>query len=69
MIHGESKDKISIIELVNNVHITKVKLVFDVYLPNSKFRKSFSGDPSIPYFIKFFMAIICFWVMSNFPLY
>ncbi|CBI29810.3 unnamed protein product, partial [Vitis vinifera] len=51
MIHGESKDKISIIELVNNVHITKVKLVFDVYLPNSKFRKSFSGDPSIPYFI------------------
>ncbi|CBI29808.3 unnamed protein product, partial [Vitis vinifera] len=41
-----SEEENSTIELVNNMHITEVKLLFDVYLPNSKFRKSSPGDPS-----------------------
>ncbi|GLT77179.1 hypothetical protein SLA2020_487890 [Shorea laevis] len=35
-----------IIELFNNMHIDEATPTFDVYLPNSKFRKSSPGDPS-----------------------
>ncbi|XVF31296.1 hypothetical protein REPUB_Repub16aG0133800 [Reevesia pubescens] len=46
LLEMESKDKNSIIELFDNMQITEVSLAFDVYLPNSKFRKSSPGDPS-----------------------
>ncbi|KAJ4977589.1 hypothetical protein NE237_008369 [Protea cynaroides] len=41
-----SEDKLSIISLLKDLHINEVRLDFDVYLPNSKFRKSCPGDPS-----------------------
>lgn len=46
MTNEESEEKSSITELVNGLHLTEVKPIFDVYLPNSKFRKSSPGDPS-----------------------
>lgn len=33
-------------ELLNNMRIEEVRPAFDVYLPNSKFRKSSPGNPS-----------------------
>ncbi|XWS66318.1 hypothetical protein CRYUN_Cryun05aG0189500 [Craigia yunnanensis] len=45
-LEKESKDKNSIIELFNNMQIIEVSPAFDVFLPNSKFRKSSPGDPS-----------------------
>ena len=42
----ESKDERSIIGLFNDMHINEARPVFDVYLPNSKFRKSSPGAPS-----------------------
>ncbi|KAL5546349.1 hypothetical protein UlMin_006036 [Ulmus minor] len=41
-----SEDKTSIIGMFSSMHIDEVRPVFDVYLPNSKFRKSSPGDPS-----------------------
>ncbi|KAK9290446.1 hypothetical protein L1049_008616 [Liquidambar formosana] len=46
IIERESEDKSSIGELFNNMQINELRPVFDVYLPNSKFRKSSPGDPS-----------------------
>ncbi|XVE95912.1 hypothetical protein REPUB_Repub02eG0176200 [Reevesia pubescens] len=46
LLEMESKDKNSIIEMFDNMQITEVSPAFDVYLPNSKFRKSSPGDPS-----------------------
>ncbi|KAL4607838.1 hypothetical protein ACB092_09G203800 [Castanea dentata] len=42
----ESEDESSIVGPFNNMHINEARPVFDVYLPNSKFRKSSPGDPS-----------------------
>ncbi|XP_058087863.1 uncharacterized protein LOC131234891 [Magnolia sinica] len=48
--NGESEsgaeENISIIWQLKNMHINTMKLDFDVYLPNSKFRKSSPGNPS-----------------------
>ena len=42
----ESEDESSIVGPFNNMHIKEARPVFDVYLPNSKFRKSSPSDPS-----------------------
>lgn len=42
----KSDDNMSIIEMFSRMQIEEVKPVYDVYLPNSKFRKSSPGDPS-----------------------
>lgn len=42
---GSAKED-HVIELFNNMHINEGKPAFDVYFPNSKFRKSSPGDPS-----------------------
>ncbi|TXG70324.1 hypothetical protein EZV62_005259 [Acer yangbiense] len=42
----ELREESSVIDLFNNLQIHEVRLVFDVYLPNSKFKKSSPGDPS-----------------------
>ncbi|XP_008359559.2 uncharacterized protein LOC126591816 isoform X2 [Malus sylvestris] len=42
----DSEESRSVIGLFNEMQINEVRLVFDVYLPNSKFRKSSPGDPS-----------------------
>ncbi|KAF3431546.1 hypothetical protein FNV43_RR26277 [Rhamnella rubrinervis] len=47
----ESEDKRSIIEMFSGMQINEARPVFDVYLPNSKFRKSAPGNPSF---------VICF---------
>ncbi|XP_035544368.1 uncharacterized protein LOC109014311 isoform X2 [Juglans regia] len=41
----ELKDERSIIGLFNGFHINEARAVFDVYLPNSRFRKSSPGNP------------------------
>ncbi|KAK4580678.1 hypothetical protein RGQ29_024358 [Quercus rubra] len=46
MVDLESEDESSIVGPFNNMHINEARPVFDVYLPNSKFRKSSPGDPS-----------------------
>ncbi|KAF6160764.1 hypothetical protein GIB67_035965 [Kingdonia uniflora] len=40
------EENVSLTGLLGNMQINEVKLAFDVYLPNSKFRKSSPGDPS-----------------------
>lgn len=40
------EEETSLIKLFNSMHIHEVRLLFDVYLPNSKFRKSSPGNPS-----------------------
>ncbi|XP_059668393.1 uncharacterized protein LOC132313578 isoform X3 [Cornus florida] len=42
----ESEDKNLIVELFSNMQINKFRTVFDIYSPNSKFRKSSPGSPS-----------------------
>ncbi|XP_068309262.1 tRNA-splicing endonuclease subunit SEN54-like [Pyrus communis] len=42
----DSEESRSVIGLFNDMQINETRLVFDVYLPNSKFRKSSPGDPS-----------------------
>ncbi|XP_042479573.1 uncharacterized protein LOC122060525 isoform X3 [Macadamia integrifolia] len=42
----KSEDELTIISLFKDLNINEVGLDFDVYLPNSKFRKSCPGDPS-----------------------
>ncbi|KAI9161057.1 hypothetical protein LWI28_014071 [Acer negundo] len=42
----ELREESSVIDLFNNLQIPESRLVFDVYLPNSKFKKSSTGDPS-----------------------
>ncbi|KAF6146313.1 hypothetical protein GIB67_042684 [Kingdonia uniflora] len=39
------EENVSLTGLLGNMQINEVKLAFDVYLPNSKFRKSSPGDP------------------------
>ncbi|KAM3738990.1 hypothetical protein ACB098_09G172100 [Castanea mollissima] len=46
LVDLESEDESSIVGPFNNMHINEARPVFDVYLPNSKFRKSSPGDPS-----------------------
>ncbi|CAL8169557.1 unnamed protein product [Prunus armeniaca] len=41
-----SEETRSVIGLLNGMQINEARLIFDVYLPNSKFRKSSPGDPS-----------------------
>ncbi|XP_077244800.1 uncharacterized protein LOC143884861 [Tasmannia lanceolata] len=43
----EAKENISIIHMLKDMHINEVNLVFDVYLPNGKFRKSSPGNPNL----------------------
>ncbi|XP_010523767.1 PREDICTED: uncharacterized protein LOC104802043 isoform X1 [Tarenaya hassleriana] len=44
---GESsKDRDTITELFRDMQIRDTKAVFDVYMPNSRFKKSSPGDPS-----------------------
>ncbi|KAK9904514.1 hypothetical protein M0R45_000658 [Rubus argutus] len=44
-IVGRHEEIRSVIGLFNEMQINKVRPVFNVYLPNSKFRKSSPGDP------------------------
>ncbi|OMO51043.1 hypothetical protein CCACVL1_30039 [Corchorus capsularis] len=46
LLEMEPKDKSSIVELFASMQINEVNPAFDVYLPNSKFRKSSPGAPS-----------------------
>jgi len=39
-------DTSNIVQLLKDLHITEVTPSFEVYLPNSKFRKTSPGDPS-----------------------
>lgn len=39
-------DRSTIVPLLKDLHLTEVKPTFEVYLPNSKFRKTSPGDPS-----------------------
>lgn len=41
-----SEDEVSIIKKFSRLQIEEARLVFDVYPPNCKFRKSCPGDPS-----------------------
>lgn len=41
----ESRNSILIYEMINNMQIGGLRLAFDVYPPNSRFRKSAPGDP------------------------
>ena len=34
------------VQLLKDLHVMEVKPTFEVYLPNSKFRKTSPGDPS-----------------------
>ncbi|GMH20169.1 hypothetical protein Nepgr_022010 [Nepenthes gracilis] len=43
---AEIADSSSIVGLLNDLQIKEVRPIFDVYLPNRKFRKSSPGDPS-----------------------
>ncbi|XP_077234686.1 uncharacterized protein LOC143876891 [Tasmannia lanceolata] len=43
----EAKENISVICMLKDMQINQAKLTFDVYLPNSKFRKSSPGDPDL----------------------
>ncbi|CAL1414886.1 unnamed protein product [Linum trigynum] len=45
-VEGGSKDVCSITELLGSLQIGGMKPVFDVYLPNSKFRKYSPGQPN-----------------------
>ena len=45
VLNLESEEIRSVIGLFNEMQINKVRPVFNVYLPNSKFRKSSPGDP------------------------
>ncbi|WOH16147.1 hypothetical protein DCAR_0935696 [Daucus carota subsp. sativus] len=42
----EAEDKSTIIEMFKGMHIDKVKAIFDVYPPNSNFKKTSPGNPS-----------------------
>ena len=44
-IDEECEDKCFVTELFNNMQINEVRPVFDVYPPNSKFKKSSPGNP------------------------
>ncbi|KAA8517146.1 hypothetical protein F0562_017439 [Nyssa sinensis] len=46
LIDKDSEGKDFIVELFNNMQINEVRPVFDVYPPNSKFKKSSPGNPS-----------------------
>ena len=46
LVNLESEDESSIVGSFTNMHINEARPVFDVYLPDSKFRKSSPGDPS-----------------------
>ena len=46
VVNIELREESSVIDLFNNLQIHEVRLVLDVYLPNSKFKKSSAGDPS-----------------------
>ncbi|KAH0689444.1 hypothetical protein KY289_016802 [Solanum tuberosum] len=41
----ESRNSILISEMINNMQIGGLRLAFDIYPPNSRFRKSAPGDP------------------------
>lgn len=56
----ESEDKRSIIEMLNGMQINEARPVFDVYPPNSKFRKSSPGSPS---FVLCFARYDYFWLI------
>ncbi|XP_033517189.1 probable tRNA-splicing endonuclease subunit sen54 isoform X1 [Nicotiana tomentosiformis] len=43
--YKESRDSILISEMFSNMQIGGLRMVFDVYPPNSRFRKSAPGDP------------------------
>lgn len=45
VVDVKSEDTISISEMFGRMQIDEVRPYFDVYLPNSKFRKSSPGDP------------------------
>lgn len=45
VVESVCKEEQSIADLLSDLQIDEGKLVFDVYLPNSKFRKSSPGDP------------------------
>lgn len=40
------EDKDSVTKLLGDMHICDARSVFDVYLPNSRFKKSSPGEPS-----------------------
>uniref|UniRef100_A0A5B6Z5S1 tRNA-splicing endonuclease subunit Sen54 N-terminal domain-containing protein n=1 Tax=Davidia involucrata TaxID=16924 RepID=A0A5B6Z5S1_DAVIN len=46
VLDKESEDKNFIIDLFNNMKINELRPLFDVYPPNSKFKKSSPGNPS-----------------------
>uniref|UniRef100_A0A5B7C221 tRNA-splicing endonuclease subunit Sen54 N-terminal domain-containing protein n=1 Tax=Davidia involucrata TaxID=16924 RepID=A0A5B7C221_DAVIN len=46
IVDKESEGKNLITELFNNMQVSEVRPVFDVYPPNSKFKKSSPGNPS-----------------------
>ncbi|KAL8162324.1 hypothetical protein V2J09_013813 [Rumex salicifolius] len=45
VVENDCKVEQSIVDQLGDLQINEGKIVFDVYLPNSKFRKSFPGDP------------------------
>ncbi|KAI4346866.1 hypothetical protein L6164_007730 [Bauhinia variegata] len=46
LVDVDSQDELSINMLFSKMHINEARPDFEVYLPNSKFRKSSPGDPS-----------------------
>lgn len=44
--NNEAEEIVSIISLLNEIGIREIKPDFDVYMPNSKFRKTNPGNPS-----------------------
>ncbi|KAL9409122.1 hypothetical protein AB3S75_047498 [Citrus x aurantiifolia] len=52
----EPKEESSLVTLFDNIQINEVRPVFDVYLPNRKFKKSCPGDPS---FLLYLTCKVC----------
>ncbi|EEF35062.1 conserved hypothetical protein [Ricinus communis] len=52
VIDNEVKETASIVQRLRNLQVDELRLDFDVYLPNSKFRKSSPGEPA------FFLCLI-----------
>lgn len=46
IVDTEGKATSFIVERLSNLQLDELRLDFDVYLPNSKFRKSSPGDPA-----------------------
>lgn len=64
------EDKSTVIEMFKGMHIDEVKPIFDVYPPNSNFKKSSPGNPSFVLcftrYMKNYDIVVSFFILSSF---